>query len=159
MPDRPVHEDFGEKIGGAKKDLWRARGLYADDLDIMNDQGCYVEIAGQRNKRYTDKATAQKYIDGRKKAYAKYFQEISPSIPQNYAHYFKVNGVLLPDYTVEGQEPVISTKTADEIISEILGGDSLSKDKKPSVLKKLAEGKKETTASARSARKKEEQSI
>lgn len=36
MPDRPLHEDFGEKIGGAKKDLWRSRGLYADDLDEMN---------------------------------------------------------------------------------------------------------------------------
>ncbi len=38
MPERPLHEDFGEKIGGAKKDLWRARGLYADDLDGMNDR-------------------------------------------------------------------------------------------------------------------------
>lgn len=36
MPERPLHEDFGEKIGGAKKDLWRSRGLYADDLDEMN---------------------------------------------------------------------------------------------------------------------------
>ena len=38
MPERPLHEDFGEKIGGAKKDLWRARGLYADDLDGMNER-------------------------------------------------------------------------------------------------------------------------
>ncbi len=33
-----VHEDFGEKIGGARKDLWKGRGLYADDLSIMNDR-------------------------------------------------------------------------------------------------------------------------
>lgn len=32
------HEDFGEKIGGAKKDLWRDRGLYVDDLDGMNER-------------------------------------------------------------------------------------------------------------------------
>ena len=32
------HEDFGEKIGGAKKDLWRDRGLYVDDLNSMNDR-------------------------------------------------------------------------------------------------------------------------
>ena len=32
------HEDFGEKIGGAKKDLWKDRGLYVDDLDTMNDR-------------------------------------------------------------------------------------------------------------------------
>mgnify|MGYP000346415184 CR=1 FL=1 len=30
-----VHEDFGEKIGGAKKDLWKDRGLYADDLEAI----------------------------------------------------------------------------------------------------------------------------
>ncbi len=32
------HEDFGEKIGGARKDLWKERGLYVDDLDAMNDR-------------------------------------------------------------------------------------------------------------------------
>lgn len=32
------HEDFGEKIGGAKKDLWKDRGLYVTDLDAMNDR-------------------------------------------------------------------------------------------------------------------------
>lgn len=30
-------EDFGEKIGGAKKDLWKDRGLIVDDLLEMND--------------------------------------------------------------------------------------------------------------------------
>ena len=33
-----VHEDFGEKIGGAKKDLWKDRGLYADDLESMSER-------------------------------------------------------------------------------------------------------------------------
>lgn len=33
-----LHEDFGEKIGGAKKDLWKDRGLYTDDLDEMNER-------------------------------------------------------------------------------------------------------------------------
>lgn len=30
-------EDFGNKIGGARKDLWRARGLMTEDLLEMND--------------------------------------------------------------------------------------------------------------------------
>lgn len=30
-------QDFGEKIGGAKKDLWKERGLSIDDLINMND--------------------------------------------------------------------------------------------------------------------------
>ena len=38
MP-KQIHEDFGEKIGGAKKDLWSVRGLYTDDLDEMNERG------------------------------------------------------------------------------------------------------------------------
>ena len=37
MP-KQIHEDFGEKIGGAKKDLWSVRGLYVDDLDEMNER-------------------------------------------------------------------------------------------------------------------------
>ena len=30
-------QDFGEKIGGAKKDLWKERGLSIDDLTYMNE--------------------------------------------------------------------------------------------------------------------------
>lgn len=30
-------EDFGEKIGGARKDLWIGRGLGLEDLDCMNE--------------------------------------------------------------------------------------------------------------------------
>ena len=121
-------------------------------------RGYGKQLAGQRQKRYTDKAAAQKYIEGRKKAYAHLFTEISPPIPTEYADHFKINGVLLPGYTIQGQEPPVSTKTADEIIGEILGVDFVAKDKKPSVLKKLSEGKKETTPS-RGAKDKEEQSL
>ena len=130
------------------------------EVDMRSPKyGRCVEIARQSNKRFTSIAAAQKYIEGRKKAYAKYFQEISPQVPQIYAGYYKVNDVLLPGYTVQGQEPAVSTITADEIINEILGVDSVTKDKKPSVLKKLAEGNKAKTASARGAKDKEEQSI
>ena len=31
-------QDFGEKIGGAKKDLWKERGLSVDDLLEMNEE-------------------------------------------------------------------------------------------------------------------------
>jgi hypothetical protein len=36
MANPVQHEDFGEKIGGAKKDLWIKRGLLSDDLAGMN---------------------------------------------------------------------------------------------------------------------------
>lgn len=31
-------KDFGEKIGGAKKDLWRSRGLKVEELEDMNER-------------------------------------------------------------------------------------------------------------------------
>ena len=64
-----------------------------------------AKIAGQDRKVFPDKAAMEKYLNGRIKAYDHLFTEISPPIPQEYAEYFKVNGMLLPGYTVEGEEP------------------------------------------------------
>ena len=47
-------------------------------------QGYGAKIAGQNQKRYTDKNAAIKYLDGRKKAYSHLFTEISPPIPKEY---------------------------------------------------------------------------
>ncbi len=30
-------QDFGNKIGGARKDLWKTRGLILSDLELMNE--------------------------------------------------------------------------------------------------------------------------
>ena len=64
-----------------------------------------AKIAGQDRKVFTDKAAMEKYLNGRIKAYDRLFTEISPPIPQEYADYFKVNGMFMPDYTIEGEEP------------------------------------------------------
>lgn len=71
-------------------------------------------IAGQRNKRYTDKAAAEKYLQGRIRAYAHLFTELSPPIPVAYSRNFMVNGHLLPGYTLEGQEPA-KTSVLDQL--------------------------------------------
>ena len=63
-----------------------------------------AKIAGQDRKVFADKAAMEKYLNGRIKAYANLFTEISPPIPQEYAEHFKVNGLLLPGYTIEGEE-------------------------------------------------------
>ena len=63
-----------------------------------------AKIAGQDRKVFADKAAMEKYLNGRIKAYAKLFTEISPPIPPEYAEHFKVNGVLLPGYTIEGEQ-------------------------------------------------------
>ncbi len=65
-------------------------------------QGYGYRIAGQKDKRFTDRVSAEKYLEGRKNAYATYFIEISPPIPMKYRDSFMVHGHLLPGYTVEG---------------------------------------------------------
>ncbi len=100
-------------------------------------QGYGMKIAGQDRKRYTDKAAAYKYLDGRKKAYAHLFTEISPVIPKQYEQHFTVHGALLPGYTVEGKERI---------------------EEKPSLLGQLAAAKpqEKTPAAPGAAAKKKE---
>ncbi|MDR1464282.1 MAG: hypothetical protein LBJ11_03135 [Oscillospiraceae bacterium] len=62
-----------------------------------------AKIAGQDKKLFTDKAAMEKYMQGRISAYAHLFTEVSPPVPKEHAHYFTVNGKLLPGYTVEGE--------------------------------------------------------
>lgn len=54
---------------------------------------------------FASREELDKYLNGRIKAHQHLFTEISPPIPKEYADYFKVNGLLLPGYTVEGEEP------------------------------------------------------
>ena len=75
-----------------------------------------AKIAGQDRKVFADKAAMEKYLNGRIKAYQHLFTEISPTIPQEYAEHFKVNGQLLPGYTVEGEEQPRPERTAPEKI-------------------------------------------
>ena len=63
------------------------------------------KIAGQERKVFASREELDKYLNGRIKAHDHYFTEISPAIPKEYADCFKVNGCLLPGYTVEGEEP------------------------------------------------------
>lgn len=63
------------------------------------------KIAGQDRKVFASREELDKYLNGRIKAHDHYFTEISPVIPKEYADCFKVNGCLLPGYTIEGEEP------------------------------------------------------
>ena len=64
-----------------------------------------VKIAGQERKTFSDKAAMEKYLAGRIKAYDRLFTETMPPIPKEYAEPFKVNGLLLPGYAIEGEPP------------------------------------------------------
>ena len=116
-------------------------------------EGYGEKIAGQNQKRYTVRDAAEKYLEGRKKAYSHLFTEISPQIPKQYERHFTVYGELLPGYTVEGQEPVKTDRAAAEV-SE--GG--IPVPEKPSVLGKLsaAKAQEKTSAEPKAANKKKE---
>ena len=72
-----------------------------------NAPGSYrqAKIAGQDRKVFANREELDRYLNGRIKAHDHYFTEISPAIPKEYADCFKVNGCLLPGYTIEGEEP------------------------------------------------------
>ena len=59
------------------------------------------KIAGQSDKRFATKEELERYLQGRIKAYAHLFTEVSPPIPKGEERRFSVNGILLPGYTVE----------------------------------------------------------
>lgn len=63
-----------------------------------------AKIAGQERKVFASREALDKYLHGRIKAYQHLFTEIFPPVPPEYAECFKVNGCLLPDYVLEGQE-------------------------------------------------------
>ena len=61
---------------------------------------CNVKVAGQE-RSFSDKESAEKYVQGRIKAYSHLFTEISPPIPKEYEPPFRLYGQLLPGYTTE----------------------------------------------------------
>lgn len=89
----------------AKKSLpysWTLRwGLYTNAPHGNRRE----KIAGQDRKVFASREELDRYLNGRIKAHDHYFTEISPAIPKEYADCFKVNGCLLPGYTIEGEEP------------------------------------------------------
>ena len=135
-----------EHTGNQWKDTdnWRAdqkisNRVYQMTCSIWEDTGYGAKIAGQNQKRYTDKNAAIKYLDGRKKAYSHLFTEISPPIPKEYEHHFMVHGTLLPGYTVEGLEQAKTEHAAAEVSEG--GIFTPENQEKPSVLGKLSVAK------------------
>ena len=93
----------------------------------------------EQERSFKDKAEAEKYIQGRIKAYSHLFTEISPPIPKEYEHHFMVHGTLLPGYTVEGLEQAKTEHAAAEVSEG--GIFTPQNQEKPSVLGKLSVAK------------------
>ncbi len=140
-----LHEDnhYDNDTGQFVTDAWCVTwGVSLNTPDEYRTK----KIAGQDRKRFSDKNAALKYIDGRKKAYAHLFTEISPPIPERYADRFSKSGLLLPGYVVEGK-PVLRTDVkAVDLLNELSNGDFMPDAPKPSVLDKISEAKTQQKA-------------
>ena len=99
------------------------------------------KVAGQE-RSFADKASAEKYLQGRIKAYAHLFTEISPPIPDEYTRPFIVHGQLLPGYTTEAMQKAQEAEKAK------------TTEQKPSIRKQLNSAKvQEKTESSLPAQK------
>ena len=151
-----LHEDnhYDNDTGQFVSDAWIVTwGVSLNTPDEYRTK----KIAGQDRKRFSDKDAALKYIDGRKKAYAHLFTEISPPIPERYADRFSKNGLLLPGYVVEGK-PVLRTDVkAVDLLNAPSDGDFMPDAHKPSLLGKISDTKSQQKAepAAPSKKKKE----
>lgn len=74
-------EDFGQKIGGARKDLWGARGLEVDDLDPMNEREREKNVKKDNVWKRPDYRELVKNGENRGRLYA--INEIRKSLNQN----------------------------------------------------------------------------
>ena len=154
-----LHEDnhYDNDTGQFVSDAWIVTwGVSLNTPDEYRTK----KIAGQDRKRFSDKDAALKYIEGRKKAYAHLFTEISPPIPERYADRFSKNGLLLPGYVVDGK-PVLRTDVkAADFLNALSDGDFMPDVKKPSVLDKISDTKSQQKAEpAAPSKKKNEPEI
>lgn len=78
-----------------------------------------LNVAGQERVCST-REEAEKYIQGRIKAYSHLFTEISPPIPKEYEKPFKVYGQLLPGYITEEMQKEQTEKQEKPSIREQL---------------------------------------
>ena len=84
------------------------------------------KVAGQERACAT-REEAEKYIQGRIKAYSHLFTEISPPIPKDLGKSFMVHGYLLPGYVTEEMQKAAAEKAEKPA------------EKKPSIRKQLNE--------------------
>lgn len=130
--------------------------LTADDREqfILDNQEAFkygaVEEFGMRDDHFEEdgeiisRKTIEKSIDA----------------PNSEAYRILFEERKVPGYTIEGQEPIPTNRTAIEVLNELSGGAFALQDKKPSVLGKLAASKEDMKkAPSAGAKKKEEPAL
>lgn len=76
---------------------------YCFSISPILDKYCRVIKRVKKEFRGNERDKMLEYIEGRKKAYAKYFTEEKPAILKEYASYIEMYGIRLEGYRVEGE--------------------------------------------------------
>lgn len=83
-------------------------------------------VAEQRKKRYDTFDTAQRYIQGRFDLYTPLFSELCPPIPDKFKDIFRINGSLLPGYTIAPPEKAGPDKETVDALLNCLGDEDIA---------------------------------
>lgn len=122
-----IDEDYGYK--SISNMVYKMRYKIEDDYSWRNrkyrqkvtwsvflntpNTGFNIRVAGNEKICQT-KEEAEKYINGRIKAFSHLFTEISPPVPDIYAHCFCVSGKLLQGYITETMRSVKETAQTEK---------------------------------------------
>lgn len=88
-------------------------------------------VAEQKRKRYDSFDAAQRYIQGRFDLYAPLFTVLSPPIPDKFKDIFRINGTLLPGYTIAPPEKMEPDKDAVDALLDCLGDEDIAPPEVP----------------------------
>lgn len=126
-----MHYKMWEDVAGPKKGTW----LVSWELKMnrptrpASERMYYAgdsTVAEQSKKRYDTFEAAQRYIQGRFDLYASLFTELSPPIPDKFKDIFRINGSLLPGYTLAPPEKMEPDKDKVDALLDCLGDEDIS---------------------------------
>ena len=124
VPDQPSARertegnlgDFGEKIGGARKDVWRERGLISDDLEWMNEAERKALVKKANVWKKPDyQALFDSGIPREVVWYYKRVRDAVPTKPQYHADTIEESERVYIDFVREIEGAVMSCKTLEDI--------------------------------------------
>ena len=82
-------------------------------------------VAEQKKKRYDSLDAAQRYIQGRFDLYTPLFMELCPPVPDKFKDIFRINGSLLPGYTIAPPEKTGPDKETVAALLDCLGDEDI----------------------------------
>ena len=111
-----VAQDFGEKIGGARKDVWRRRGLVAEDLGWMNDAERRTLVKKANVWKKPDYQAL--YDSGIPREVVYFYKRVRDAMPTKPAYHSTIEDSerVYIDFVREMQDVVMSCRSMDDVL-------------------------------------------